>query len=225
MSVTSSTSSTSNSSSATSSATSTTTATNPLSNLKSQDFLKLLLTELQYQDPTSPMDTDKMISQTSQLATLEAQNNLKTAMEAITSAFQTTNQLGAASIVGKVVSTGSNNISVTGGNAVNFGLYFPDTASNIKVSIKDSNGKSVFSDTLSNSQTGYVPITWNATDNNGNAVANGTYSVTTTYTDASGVTRNSDISYLAQSIKFDNGKASVNLGSSYIALDKITEIF
>ena len=49
--------------------------------LGKDDFLKLLLIEMQHQDPTDPMDTDKMLTQTSQLAALEMQQNTNTAMQ------------------------------------------------------------------------------------------------------------------------------------------------
>jgi flagellar basal-body rod modification protein FlgD len=39
--------------------------------LSKDDFMTLLLVELQHQDPTEPMDSEKILSQTSQLATLE----------------------------------------------------------------------------------------------------------------------------------------------------------
>ena len=70
----------------------TTTATssvnNPSSALGKDDFLKLLLTEMQYQDPTQPMDTDKILSQTSQLATLESADNTNKALEALSASLK-----------------------------------------------------------------------------------------------------------------------------------------
>lgn len=39
--------------------------------LDGESFLKLLVAQLRYQDPTSPMDTTQMMAQTSQLATVE----------------------------------------------------------------------------------------------------------------------------------------------------------
>ncbi|HUH42926.1 MAG TPA: flagellar hook capping FlgD N-terminal domain-containing protein, partial [Sulfurimonas sp.] len=48
--------------------------------LGKDDFMKLLLVELQYQDPTEPMDTEKILTQTSQLAPLEASENTNKAL-------------------------------------------------------------------------------------------------------------------------------------------------
>jgi len=49
----------------------TTTKTNPLSGLGSDDFLKLLVAQLKYQDPTSPTDTSAFMTQTAQLTQVD----------------------------------------------------------------------------------------------------------------------------------------------------------
>lgn len=50
---------------------STTPATERKKTLDSEVFLKLLVTQLTNQDPSSPMNTNEMISQTTQLASME----------------------------------------------------------------------------------------------------------------------------------------------------------
>jgi len=54
------------------------------------DFLKLFLTSLQYQDPMSAMDTNEMMSQMSQLTLIEQVQNMSQAVEAFTAAAQST---------------------------------------------------------------------------------------------------------------------------------------
>jgi flagellar basal-body rod modification protein FlgD len=56
----------------------TTGATNPASLLGKDDFLKLFVTQLQHQDPMSPMDDNQMVAQMSQLSTVEQLTNLAT---------------------------------------------------------------------------------------------------------------------------------------------------
>ena len=60
---------------------------NPNGILGKDDFLNLLLVELQNQDPTDPMDSDKILSQTSELASLEASTNTNKALEDLTAAL------------------------------------------------------------------------------------------------------------------------------------------
>ncbi|MBP2640103.1 MAG: flgD [Firmicutes bacterium] len=49
--------------------------------LGKNDFLKLLVTQLRYQDPTEPMDDTQFISQMAQFSSLEQMQNMTTAMQ------------------------------------------------------------------------------------------------------------------------------------------------
>jgi flagellar basal-body rod modification protein FlgD len=81
-----------------SSGTSTTEAANQEYN--SQLFLKLLVTQLANQDPSSPMDSSQMVSQTSQLASMEQLTSLNATT---TDNYQTQMQATATSMLGKTV--------------------------------------------------------------------------------------------------------------------------
>jgi flagellar basal-body rod modification protein FlgD len=54
--------------------------TNPLGTLSKDDFLKLLVTQLQYQDPMSPMDNSQFMAQMAQFSTVEGINNLESTL-------------------------------------------------------------------------------------------------------------------------------------------------
>ncbi|EAK9999394.1 hypothetical protein A9454_06740 [Campylobacter lari] len=60
---------------------------NPGAELDKDAFLKLLLIELQHQDPTDPMDTEKMLTQTAQLSALEMQDNTNKTMTQLVDAM------------------------------------------------------------------------------------------------------------------------------------------
>lgn len=84
------------------SATSTKTDTTgiPGSNLGKQDFLKLLMAQLQNQDPLKPMDDSQMIAQMAQFSALESTQNLTNVIQQ-SSNMQTVIQAGA--LIGKYV--------------------------------------------------------------------------------------------------------------------------
>lgn len=54
----------------------------PSGNLDKDAFLKLLITQLQYQDPLEPMDNTEFVSQMAQFTSLEQMQNLNTTMTA-----------------------------------------------------------------------------------------------------------------------------------------------
>lgn len=64
-------------------------------------FMTLLVTQLRSQDPSSPMDTNQMIGQTTQLATMEKLSELSTTGQA---SFALQQQIAAASVIGREVS-------------------------------------------------------------------------------------------------------------------------
>ncbi len=73
---------------------------NPKQDMDGDVFMSLLITQLQNQDPSSPMDTSQMIQQTTQLAMMEKMNEL-----ALTSGenFSLQMRVAAASLVGQQV--------------------------------------------------------------------------------------------------------------------------
>ncbi|AOX67146.1 MULTISPECIES: flagellar hook assembly protein FlgD [unclassified Curtobacterium] len=69
--------------------------------MDSEVFMKLLVTQLQNQDPSSPMDTNQMISQQTQLAMMEQITNQTTTAN---ENFSLQMRIAAANLVGKQVS-------------------------------------------------------------------------------------------------------------------------
>lgn len=66
--------------------------------MDSQMFLQLLVTQLKEQDPDSPMDSNAMITQTSQLASMQALTSLDTTD---TNNFSLQQRTSAAELIGK----------------------------------------------------------------------------------------------------------------------------
>jgi len=56
---------------------------NPLGVLNKDDFLRLLVTQLQYQDPLSPTDNQQFMAQMAQFSTVEGINNLESTLASL----------------------------------------------------------------------------------------------------------------------------------------------
>ncbi|WIE56033.1 flagellar hook capping FlgD N-terminal domain-containing protein [Curtobacterium sp. MCBD17_003] len=108
------------------------------STMDSQMFLKLLVTQLQNQDPSSPMDTNAMISQQTQMAMMEQMTNqTSTANEN----FSLQMRIAAANLVGKQVSytDATTGTDVTGtATAVSYAGSVPQVTVNGKEVALDS---------------------------------------------------------------------------------------
>jgi flagellar basal-body rod modification protein FlgD len=143
------------------------------------DFLQLLTTQLQDQDPTQPMDNSQMAAELAQFATLSTDQNidstLNTMSSNMTSNAQTSQVLNASNLVGKQVLVPSSTLEYSGSAAT--GAVNVTTAGDTVVNITDSNGNLVNSIDLGTQPVGLAQFSWNGTDSNGNAVANGTYTI------------------------------------------------
>ncbi|HWI10137.1 MAG TPA: flagellar hook capping FlgD N-terminal domain-containing protein [Burkholderiaceae bacterium] len=82
----------------------------------SQDrFLKLLVTQLQNQDPLSPMDNAELTSQIAQINTVTGIATLNTSVQGLSSQFLQMQTLQGASLVGKSVIVPGNKIDIASG--------------------------------------------------------------------------------------------------------------
>ena len=200
---------------------------NPNSQLDKDAFMKLFLTELEHQDPTSPMDTDKMLEQTAYLSTMEMNNNMQQTLNNLSKTLQSTGQLGTISAIGKMGDTGNRYINVTDDDkSKNFDLYFGDDISSGNVIIKDKSGNIVKTFPLEAHTKGVLNFDWDLIGDNGERVASDTYEVTAKYTTPSGESKTTALgAYPIESIKFENGKPYAKLGSNYIPFDQIKEIY
>jgi flagellar basal-body rod modification protein FlgD len=120
--------------------TSTASTRTPTQDYNSQMFLKLLTTQLANQDPSSPMDSTQMISQTSQLASMEQLTNLSTTT---TDSYSLNQRSAAANLIGKTVSwTDSSGVAQTGtASSVTFSTDGPTvTVGSSTVAMSDLTG-------------------------------------------------------------------------------------
>ena len=82
--------------------------------LTNQDFLKLLLEEMKHQDPTKPMDSNKMLDSQMQMSSIETNIQLAKSMESLKTSYAQSALSTAANVIGKHIEDG--NISDTGYN-------------------------------------------------------------------------------------------------------------
>jgi len=208
--------------------TATTTAINPGSVLDKDSFMKLLLVELEHQDPTEPMDSDKILTQTSQLATLESAENTNKALADLATQLTASRDFAAVSVIGKMASLGSNAVTLEKDKSAKFEIYFEKEIQNGTLSVTDKNGNLVKSVSLADQagKKGVLAFEWDGTNNSGAQMAEGYYSVKADYIDSSNATQSTQFGiYPVESVRYDDGKPTIKLGSSYVPMDYIVEFF
>ena len=210
---------------------------NPNDTLDKDAFLKLLLIELQHQDPTDPMDSDKMLTQTSQLSALEMQQNTNTTMQKmvetmqkLSDSFSTSMSTSALGAIGKMATVSDNKIKLTGADElIALKMYLPEDSdeNGVTLEIYDSNNKLVFSeksDAKSISQSLFT-MEWPGRNNDGVYAGDGEYTVKMVYNNKNGekITANYG-TYPIEGVVFKDGVAYAKMAGQEVPFDAIQEI-
>ncbi|MFL9904823.1 flagellar hook assembly protein FlgD [Paraburkholderia sp. RL17-337-BIB-A] len=164
-----------NSASSASSSTSSTGSTSA-ANLQTT-FLQLLVAQLQNQDPTNPMDSSQMTSQLAQINTVSGISQLNTTLSSLATQMSAGQQSQAAMLIGSTVLAPGSSVSVASGKAGAFGVQLANSVSDLQVVVKNSAGQIVSTLDLGKQSAGTIPVGWTPTDASGNALPDGTYTI------------------------------------------------
>jgi flagellar basal-body rod modification protein FlgD len=199
--------------------------TNPNGILDKDDFLMLLLTELKYQDPTEPMDSEKILSQTSQLAALEASENTNKALEELAASLGASRDFSTIAAIGKIADTGSNAIVYEEGTQPSFELYFSEAVASGNVEVLDADGNIIATLPIESGEKGIHSFEWDGKNSAGDRVDEGIYYITAKYNDTNGNAHDTRVGlYPIESVRFDGDETLVKIGSSYIPFTDIKEV-
>ncbi|WP_319588686.1 flagellar hook capping FlgD N-terminal domain-containing protein [uncultured Desulfobulbus sp.] len=160
--------------------TSTTTAsktTSKASALGQDQFLTLLVAQLQNQDPLNPTDATEFTAQLAQYSQLEQLFNLNDSMDKLASAQNSSERLSALSLIGQDVVVEESEFTL-GAQPVEIGYKIDGTVTSANLQIKNSSGKTVATLTAKDLSAGDHYLAWDGKDSSGNTLASGKYSIT-----------------------------------------------
>ena len=145
-------------------------------------FLTLLTTQLRYQDPLEPLESNEFVSQLVDFTNVEQSIATNKNLEQLL-ALQTTNQMvGALGFIGQTVEAATDQLPLVDGQAkITYGLS--DTAANATILVSDASGQIVFS-APAETAAGKHSFTWNGEGLNGATLPNGLYKVSVVAKDA-----------------------------------------
>ncbi|HTH45780.1 MAG TPA: flagellar hook assembly protein FlgD [Oxalicibacterium sp.] len=138
-------------------------------------FLTLLVTQMQNQDPLNPMDNAEVTSQFAQLSTVTGIDKLNTTLQSMMGSSQTGQSLQAANLIGHGVLAPGSTMTLADSKAI-MGVEFPENVDGATVVIKDANGNQVATLDLGAQKAGTLPLLWDGTKTDGTKAADGDYS-------------------------------------------------
>jgi flagellar basal-body rod modification protein FlgD len=140
------------------------------------DFLTLLVAQLQNQDPMNPDDPTEFTAQLAQFSSLEQLFNLNESMDALANTQMQSDRFSTMDLIGKEVVYADASFEFSG-DPVNVGYQLDGTASSVNMSIQDSSGSTVATLHPTDMSKGDHFIEWNGLDDDGNELPPGDYKI------------------------------------------------
>jgi flagellar basal-body rod modification protein FlgD len=187
-------------------------------------FLKLLTTQLQHQDPLSPMDSNQFVSQLVAFAGVEQQIAQNANLEKLIKLQQGGITAGSLGYIGKSVQATSDVNQLTGGQA-EFGYALPSNAATVTLAVVDQLGRVVYA-TAGQTSAGAHTFTWNGKDAAGNTLPDGEYRLRVGATDTTGNAVTPSISAIGTVTGVEQGANGplLSLHGTRVPLDSVTAI-
>ncbi|WP_411391774.1 flagellar hook assembly protein FlgD [Pseudomonas sp. MPB23] len=175
-------------------------------------FLTLLTTELQNQDPTDPMDNSEMVTQLAQISTISSIEDVTSTLEGISGQISASETLQASALVGNGVLIDGNTIQVDDGVTTAFGVTLDSDADSVTVTIKDSSGTVVRTLDEGEMSAGTQSLSWDGLQDDGTTAADGAYTFSISAT-------SDDVAVASTALKYALVTGVTTDSSNAVALD------
>jgi len=189
-------------------------------------FLKLLITQLQYQDPLNPTDSTEFTAQLAQFSSLEQLNNVNDNLNTLKLYQASINNAQAVSFIGKDVVSKGKALQVNSGQPVSCEFSLGGDAKRVVVSIYDAAGNFVKDIQATALNAGSQSLSWDGKDRNGNTVEDGAYTFEVQAEGASGEKR--DVTTYSRGtvtgVTFEDGVTYLTVGRGKVAIGDVTQV-
>ncbi|MAT95180.1 MAG: flagellar biosynthesis protein FlgD [Halioglobus sp.] len=151
-------------------------ASNP-SELGQEDFLELMVAQMENQDPTKPMDNFEFLSQIAQFGTVDGIQSIEQSISQLSAAMYASQTLQAAGLVGSKVMTDSNLGTLAAGETLSASVDVPAANTGLTLYIQDMSGQLVHTRQLGVQASGELKVEWDGLDDSGDPVLPGQYRI------------------------------------------------
>ena len=198
--------------------------------LGKDDFLRLFVTRLANQDPSSPVQDEQFIAQMAQFTQLEQLQNMNSNLEKALSAdlvlSQTINNTMATSLIGRSVRVQSNSVVIGESGTADISFDLEKNAGDVMIKITNDDGSLVRALRMDGVPSGANEITWDGLDANGSPVAQGQYNLEIVAADAEGneIRANAYFNGTVDGVRYVDGAGMLTVGKVLIPLSDVLEI-
>jgi flagellar basal-body rod modification protein FlgD len=190
------------------------------------DFLTLLVAQLQNQDPLNPSDSTEFTAQLAQFSSLEQLQNMNDTLGNFEVYQSTLNNIQASGFIGKSVTAAGDTLSVQDGNADPIVFELSEDCENVYIKIRDAYGTYVADIEAGPLEAGQHTISWDATDDTDMEVPEGAYTFTVMASDANGntVASTSFITGTVTGVNYESGETKLLIGDQELPISSVIRV-
>ena len=194
--------------------------------LGKEDFLHLLITQLQNQDPLNPTDHTEFTAQLAQFSSLEQLSNVNDNLEQLQNFQASTNNSQAVSLLGKEITANGNFLRLSDGEPIGCDFSLGRDAAAVVVNIYDSTGEFVKAFESEDLSSGRHTLVWDGTDRNGNPAKDGNYTFEILAADTNGKNVNVTAFFTGtvNTVTFENNTPFLISEGQKIALGDVIQV-
>jgi flagellar basal-body rod modification protein FlgD len=196
--------------------------------LSENDFLSLLVAQMQDQDPTQPSDPTAFVNQLASFSEVSGMDSMQTSMNNLSSSMLASQVASGTSLIGQQVIASTDTASLTTGGTVTGMLAVPSTATSVQVQVEDANGNVVSNFSVTPpSGGGDATFSWNGLTTSGAPAPTGVYTFNVT---AAGGGQSTTLTPMfastVQSISVDPSTQalSINTNSGSVPLSSVVSV-
>lgn len=147
------------------------------SNLGQQDFLRLMVAQIQNQDPMQPQVNGEFLSQLAQFSTNDGVAKMQESLQQMATSLQSNQALQASALVGRKVLVNGNRLQLGAEGDVKTSIDIPPGLSKLSASIYSDSGELIKTIPLGQPEPGFLQFSWDGTAEDSNRVKEGRYKV------------------------------------------------
>jgi len=194
------------------------------------EFMRMLVAQLQHQDPLSPVESQDFSAQLAQFSSLDELSQINELLQQSVGndllVTQSINNTLATNLIGKEITALGSRVEFDGENPVDLNYMLTSYAESVTVKVVDTAGNVVKTIESKGVAPGNRALEWDGTGDDGQEMAEGTYSFEVSAVGSNGAELEAIelIRGIATSLTYEGGNAVLKVGEIMLSLSDVLEI-
>lgn len=195
--------------------------------LGKDDFLRLLVTQMQFQNPLEPMEHTEFTAQLAQFSSLDQLFAINDGLKVLSETQNGINRMQSVNFMGKEVKASGNKVYMEKDKpSTTIGYYLNKDVAGITVHVYDKDGKGIRTIEIGPQNVGSQRVVWDGRDNSGNVVSPGEYTFSVVAEDLEGKKSEvlTNIIGIVTGISFEESIPYLMVGGIRVPVTHVTEV-